>query len=112
MKSELHTALCGNSQYWYLGRRRYDANHISEPTFRLSYPIVNPILEEYAIQAEMNITMSMRLSYYMTFIVTSNLSLNIANSRNAILHHNIHLILRHTKVVVILQVFHRSEYYV
>lgn len=61
----------------------------------------------YSIQTQVNVTMSMRLSDDVTDGSPSNLS-RCTDCRNAILHRNIHLIGRHAKVVIVLEIIHRS----
>ena len=56
----------------------------------------------------MNVAMSMRLSDDVTRRVARDLSLKIADCRDAILHRDIHLIGRHPKVVVVLEIVYRS----
>lgn len=110
-RSGLHKALYGSWQCSYPGRKRYDVNHISWSTAQWSYPSINQIDYLYAIQTEMNIAMSMRFLDYMTSTIAGNLALNIANSRNTVLHHHIHLIFWHAKIVMILQIFHSTIYH-
>ena len=57
----------------------------------------------HSIQAEVNITMAMRLLDDMSIFINSNLALHVLHRGNALLHGDRDLALRHSKVVIRLQ---------
>ena len=54
----------------------------------------------HSTQAEVNITMSMRLLNDVSIFINSNLALHVLHRGNALLHGDRDLALRHSKVVI------------
>lgn len=89
---------------WYGNNGRHGVKthcvRVLEEDDAIEVILLNPLIDDfvlpmsdtkrsYSIQTQVNVTMSMRLSDDVTWRVTCNLSLNVTDCRNAILHRNI-----------------------
>ena len=64
---------------------------------------------QYAVEAEVDVAVAMGLLDDVSLGVDGDLSLQIANRGNAVLHHDVDLVLAHSEVVVLLQIVHGAE---
>ena len=64
---------------------------------------------KYAVEAEVNVAVAVRLLDDVALGVDGDLALEIANRGDAVLHHDVDLVLAHSEVVVLLQVVHGAD---
>ena len=71
--------------------------------------IISKSTSQYAVEAEVDVAVAMGLLDDVSLGVDGDLSLQIANRGNAVLHHDVDLVLAHSEVVVLLQIVHGAE---
>ena len=64
---------------------------------------------KYAVEAEVNVAVAVRLLDDVALGVDGDFALEIANRGDTVLHHDVDLVLAHSEVVVLLQVVHGAD---